>query len=205
MHVDRKSVFWRDAKHKARCDFLIVSESDRHESTRRSVSVCGLVQCVTVAGVLATSCSVEADNPTTNDPNATGGGGAGTAGAPPSTPTAGTTSSTSGTSSGGSAVVGGQSSGGSAPTAGTGGTAPGGGGSSGGGAANGGSMIAAGAGGTNSGGTGTPGNYPLKNPPLRSAGCGTQGMQTLVSGGTAVQQGLATCSSRSSEHSAGDP
>jgi poly(3-hydroxybutyrate) depolymerase len=42
------------------------------------------------------------------------------------------------------------------------------------------------------GGTGTPGNYPLKNPPVKSSGCGTDGMQALLSGATAVANGLAT-------------
>ncbi len=42
-------------------------------------------------------------------------------------------------------------------------------------------------GGTNAGGSGG-----LKNPPVPSPGCGTQGMQTLIAGGTAVSQGLAT-------------
>lgn len=67
-------------------------------------------------------------------------------------------------------------SGGSTSTAGTSGTASGG---------------SSGSAGT-SGGTGTPGNYPLGNAPVKSAGCGTTGNTTLVSGGTAVANGLAT-------------
>jgi poly(3-hydroxybutyrate) depolymerase len=42
------------------------------------------------------------------------------------------------------------------------------------------------------GATGVPGNYPLGNAPVKSAGCGTQGMQSLLAGGTAVSGGLST-------------
>lgn len=158
---------------------------------------------LTAMSLLALACSSESD-----DPTPTPGGGAG--GTSPS-PTAGTMSS--GASSGGTTSNGGQS-GGSGPSAGgagtgttggsgTGGSGTGGSGTSGsgtGGATAGGSAGsasagaagAAGSGGSTGGGTGMPGNYPLKNTPVKSSGCGTQGMQTLLTGATAVANGLAT-------------
>jgi poly(3-hydroxybutyrate) depolymerase len=48
------------------------------------------------------------------------------------------------------------------------------------------------AGGSTGGGTGVPGNYPLGNDPVKSAGCGTDGKATLLTGGSSVAKGLAT-------------
>lgn len=150
-----------------------------------------------------------APSPTGGTPSSTGGinstGGA-TGGVPTATgglaSTGGSTGglSTGGTSTGGvtgGSVTGGSSTGGKGGPGGssnTGGSKGGGsstGGSSTGGSSPGGSSTG-GSGGESPGGTGTPGNYPLKNTPVKSSGCGTDGMQSLLSGATAVASGLAT-------------
>ena len=130
--------------------------------------------------------------------NATGGAVTSTGGA--SNPaTGGTKVGTGGasTSTGGSSDSGGSGSGG-ASSGDTGGRAGrnGSGGASGmagmtgtGGGNTGGAPATGGAAG---GGTGVPGNYPIGNAPVKSAGCGTQGMAALVAGGTAVANGLPT-------------
>jgi poly(3-hydroxybutyrate) depolymerase len=81
-----------------------------------------------------------------------------------------------------------------------------------GGAATGGTAIGGKAtGGTATGGKATGGSAAsgggsggLKNPPVPSTGCGTQGMQTLIAGATAVSGGLAT-SRRLTMTSGGSP
>jgi poly(3-hydroxybutyrate) depolymerase len=146
-------------------------------------------------GVLTLSCSVDPGEDSAGSAGATSNGGSAVTAGTSSTPTAGATSTSGGMPAAG-APSGGTAQGGSAAVAGAGGTAPSGG--SGGAGSGGAAAGSAGSGGgsagatTGGGASGVPGNYPLKNDPVKSSGCGTQGMATLIAGGTAVQQGLAT-------------
>lgn len=139
--------------------------------------------------------------PTTGGtPSSTGGISAtgGTTGGLPATGGKATGGSTGGS------VMGGSSTGGTTPSSGgsmgggksggEGGSNTGGdkGASTGGAPNTGGASATGGSGGQSSGGPETPGNYPLKNTPVKSSGCGTDGMTSLLSGATAVASGLAT-------------
>lgn len=173
--------------------------ADKSASTptpcKRSVTAAGR-RLVSLSALMVASvaCSEEAPPVTgASGSNAAGGsqagatsGGAGGAtmtGTSGSVGTSGSTSSDAGTSTGGQSGTGGSN----VTQAGAAGASAG--AATGGAAGAGGAVGAAGAAG---GGTGTPGNYPLKNTPVKSAGCGTQGMQTLIADGTAVANGLAT-------------
>lgn len=178
-----------------------------------------MIAMITVAGSACSSDSGSSPAPSSGGHPGSGGSAPSSGGAPGSGGAAGVTANSGGTvgtggatasttaSAGGQAVSGGSVS--SGGRVGTGGSVGSGGAMSGGAVGSGGRVVgdaaAGGAlgsggsaidGGASSGGTsgggGTPGNYPLKNAPVKSAGCGTQGKATLVSGGSSVASGLAT-------------